>query len=125
MSLDELMINLKGGGGSGNFGHGGRKGKRGGSTPKGGSVTVTTSETKAALRAITQQAKRDIYAPKTKTGKKIQKAEDALASKGSYKGKTSTITKPGEKYVVINTKSKNIYETKNLARAVMQADEEF
>lgn len=35
MKLDDFLLTLKGGGGSGNFGHGGRPGKRGGSTSKG------------------------------------------------------------------------------------------
>lgn len=36
MSFSKLIQQLKGGPGSGNFGHSGRKGKRGGSAPKGG-----------------------------------------------------------------------------------------
>lgn len=36
MSLDKFLIELKGGAGSGNHGHGGRPGKRGGSTSTGG-----------------------------------------------------------------------------------------
>lgn len=36
MSYNKLIEQLKGGSGSGNFGHAGRKGKRGGSAPKGG-----------------------------------------------------------------------------------------
>lgn len=36
MSLDKLLLTLKGGRGSGNFGHAGRKGKRGGSAPQSG-----------------------------------------------------------------------------------------
>ena len=36
MSLCDLMLNLKGGPGSGHHGHAGRKGRRGGSAPAAG-----------------------------------------------------------------------------------------
>lgn len=80
MSLQEVFESLKGGKGSGNFGHGGIKGKRGGSTPGGGKGGLGISN-------ISGENNRPAPPPKGKSFGKpavhaaTKKLADSLASK--------------------------------------------
>lgn len=58
MSLEDLMIKLAGGAGSGNFGHSGRPGKRGGSAgggKGGGGSSVIPKDPKSSFSKVQQQ----------------------------------------------------------------------
>lgn len=63
MSLHEVFNKLKGGSGSGNFGHGGRPGKRGGSTPKGSGLSGPVVAS-VSVSAISSAVKRNIKGTK-------------------------------------------------------------
>lgn len=99
MSLDALMLKLKGGSTSGNFGHSGRPGKKGGSTPGGGhsAIGITNLGEKKRIIDDRRQGK------KAPPGNDLKsKAQDVINKIGSLYDnikipKGATIEKGAEK----------------------------
>lgn len=100
MPYAKLLEQLKGGPGSGNFGHSGRKGKRGGSAPKGGgaiaadAVTMTKSPNNWAI-AETLGAQNVKGGRGTIKGDKVPKLRQTLEANGWREQKLG----PGNTYV--------------------------
>ena len=95
MSLNKVFQKLKGGPGSGNFGHGGRPGKRGGSAPsKGGGGLSLSKDDKETLKRgfshlgvfdslkVDRKGSNNQAAFGETKGNKVQELGDALVSAG-------------------------------------------
>lgn len=105
MSLEDFLLELKGGGGSGNFGHGGRPGKRGGSTSKGSSgpsssvssQATTIIPTKIKVRKVLDKFNSQLDYGKTYTSSDTESVKKELTK--SLKPMFSGLSPEQEKHV--------------------------